>query len=112
MFDGFGVRRGDFVFIHREGTTNGCTKPRVPRLGELEGWVRENPFIDGESRGWRRELEELGLDVASDPNAKEFSTNTVKRPTPGDTSLHWFGEVTDVRHHLYPLKHNLTIVNR
>ncbi|EEB96788.1 hypothetical protein MPER_04016, partial [Moniliophthora perniciosa FA553] len=35
-FEGLGVRRGDFVFIHREGTTNGFEKPRVPRIGELE----------------------------------------------------------------------------
>ena len=29
--EGFGVRRGDLVFIHAEGKTNGCVKPMVPR---------------------------------------------------------------------------------
>ncbi|CAE6495755.1 unnamed protein product [Rhizoctonia solani] len=39
----FGVRRGDFVFLHRPGTTNGAQLPAVPRIGELEDWVREPP---------------------------------------------------------------------
>ncbi|ELU39894.1 ubiquitin-conjugating enzyme domain-containing protein [Rhizoctonia solani AG-1 IA] len=39
----FGVRRGDFVFLHRPGTTNGAQLPAVPRIGELEEWVREPP---------------------------------------------------------------------
>ncbi|KAJ1301645.1 hypothetical protein OPQ81_008888 [Rhizoctonia solani] len=41
----FGVRRGDFVFLHRPGTTNGAQLPAVPRIGELEEWVREPPPI-------------------------------------------------------------------
>ena len=28
--DSFGVHRGDFVFIHKEGCTNGCKRPLVP----------------------------------------------------------------------------------
>lgn len=41
--ESFGVRRGDFVFLHRPGTTNGAQLPAVPRIGELEDWVREPP---------------------------------------------------------------------
>ena len=29
--EAFGVRRGDLVFIHRDGDSNGCSKPTVPR---------------------------------------------------------------------------------
>jgi ubiquitin-conjugating enzyme E2 O len=94
-FDGFGVRRGDFVFIHKEGTTNGCAKPRVPRIGELEPWVRETPFDEGLYSGWRKEMNEIGNKLAMDDRAGIIEPY-VSRPAPGDTSLHWIGEVTEV----------------
>jgi ubiquitin-conjugating enzyme E2 O len=92
-FDGFGVRRGDFVFIHREGTTNGCVKPRVPRIGELEPWVRELPHLDGSLNDWRQELADLGQKLATDREP----TAVVEKLSTQDSSLQWFGEVSEVR---------------
>ena len=94
-FDGFGVRRGDFVFIHKEGTTNGCAKPRVPRIGELEAWVRETPFDEGLYSGWRKEMNDIGSKLAMDDRAGIVEPY-VNRPASEDTSLHWIGEVTEV----------------
>lgn len=94
--DGLGVRRGDFVFIHLEGTTNGFEKPRVPRIGELEEWVREGPFVDGHFVGWRKELSELGLNVAARRIPGSDLKTLIKRPSPKDGSLLWIGEVTSV----------------
>lgn len=95
VLDGFGVRRGDFVFIHKEGTTNGSTKPRVPRIGELEPWVRDTPYHDGHYCGWRKDMGDLGNQVASD--ASSGGDTCIKRPVPGDESLHWIGEVAELR---------------
>lgn len=99
--DGLGVHRGDFVFIHREGTTNGVEPPAVPRIGELEEWVREVPAVNahGHLSGWRREMAEIGNRIAElrgvDPTLQE---GQIKRAQPGDDSLSWFGEVTEVCH--------------
>lgn len=49
--ESFGVRRGDFVFLHRPGTTNGAELPAVPRIGELEEWVREPPPMAAQPHG-------------------------------------------------------------
>ena len=43
--DEFGIHRGEFVFIHREGATNGSVMPRVPKISELESWVRDVPSL-------------------------------------------------------------------
>ena len=52
--DMFGVRRGEFVFIHDEGGRNGLELPRVPKIGEVESWVREAGGYDGtDLQGWR-----------------------------------------------------------
>ena len=90
-----GVRRGDFVFIHREGKTNGLNKPIVPKIGELEEWVREVPVTpEGQMSGWRLEMTEIGADLAS--NRRTASASSVKRPLHNDHSLSWCGEVTGV----------------
>ncbi|KAI0355359.1 hypothetical protein OH77DRAFT_1403203 [Trametes cingulata] len=98
--DGLGVRRGDFVFIHREGTTNGAKAPMVPRIGEVEEWVREAPTVgpNGQLGGWRREMTEIGTRIA-EQRGKEGSIEEapLRRPQKGDTSLNWFGEVVDLR---------------
>ena len=87
-FDGFGVRRGDFVFIHREGTTNGCVKPRVPRIGELEPWVRELPIYKEEFQHcstvvWRTYLrlrrKEIGHRKSDDSNISATFRKSSKR---------------------------------
>ncbi|TCD69895.1 hypothetical protein EIP91_005719 [Steccherinum ochraceum] len=96
--EGFGLSRGDFVFIHPEGTTNGATPPAVPRIGEVESWVRDSNGLNGQAGGWRREMISLGNSIAqqrgTDPSVEE---GTIRRPQAGDTSLNWFGEVTDQR---------------
>ncbi|KAL1940019.1 hypothetical protein VTO73DRAFT_9354 [Trametes versicolor] len=98
--DGLGVRRGDFVFIHREGTTNGARAPMVPRIGEVEEWVREAPALgpNGQIGGWRSEMTELGSRIA-EQRGKEGSIEEVplNQAQKGDTSLNWFGEVLDLR---------------
>lgn len=92
--EGLGVRRGDFVFIHREGTTNGFAKPCVPRIGELETWVREGPFLDGQLSGWRKEMSEIGAGLAA-KRERESDESKMKRPSK-DGALLWLGEVTNV----------------
>jgi ubiquitin-conjugating enzyme E2 O len=98
-----GVHRGEFVFIHREGTDNGAAKPMVPRIGELEAWVRESPTMhvheNGQLGGWRREMAEIGNDIARrrgrDNSVEEGQLR--RRAEQHDTSLNWFGEVVEVR---------------
>ncbi|KAJ8487538.1 hypothetical protein ONZ51_g4099 [Trametes cubensis] len=98
--DGLGVRRGDFVFIHREGTTNGAKPPMVPRIGEVEEWVRDPPTVgpNGQLGGWRREMTDIGTRIA-EQRGQEGSVEEapIKRPQKGDNSLNWFGEVLDLR---------------
>jgi ubiquitin-conjugating enzyme E2 O len=91
-----GMRRGDKVFVHREGTSNGFESPRVPRIGEIEEWVREVPVRpDGEFSGWRRTMADMGTKIASERKEKP-TVSRVKHPTRDDASLSWFGEVTGV----------------
>jgi len=98
--DGLGVHRGDFVFIHKEGTTNGAEAPMVPRIGEIEDWVREPPMMHGNGHlgGWRREMAEIGNRIAErrgrDPTIEE---GEIQRPQKGSLRLNWFGEVTELR---------------
>lgn len=92
--ESFGVRRGDFVFIHVPGTTNGLEKPRVPRIGEIEPWVRENPFSNGELSGWRKELHDIGCNIAARRTADRPLERLMQRPIKGDGKLSWCGEVT------------------
>ncbi|OJA16202.1 hypothetical protein AZE42_00061 [Rhizopogon vesiculosus] len=89
-----GVRRGDKVFIHREGTSNGFDSPRVPRIGEIEEWVREVPVgPDGHLSGWRRTMVDMGTRIASG-RKENPAFYRVKHPTRDDATLSWFGEVT------------------
>ena len=92
----FGVHRGHLVFIHREGETNGCEKPIVPSIGELEAWVHEVPdIIDGNGLGgWKKELDEIGQRIAQARSTEHVFDGLVKRKVDG--SLDWFGEVSDV----------------
>jgi ubiquitin-conjugating enzyme E2 O len=94
--EGLGVHRGDFVLIHRPGTTNGLEKPRVPFIGESEIWVRETPVsVDGKLTGWRRAMSELGASIAS-RRGLDNSEGQLRRLSKDDSSLSWFGEVTEV----------------
>ncbi|KAH8120020.1 hypothetical protein DFH11DRAFT_1557864 [Phellopilus nigrolimitatus] len=96
--EGFGVRRGDLVFIHREGSTNGCEKPLVPGIGELEAWVHESSFVEGDNRvvtGWQQELDNIGQQIAR--RTVPLVDCQPKRPNPGNSRINWFGEVTHLR---------------
>lgn len=95
-FDGLGLRRGDFVFI---GESNGMEPPRVPRIGEVEMWVREAPVMDerGQLGGWRKEMSDMGHDIARRRETEKTVEGKILRPSSDDTSLDWFGEVSDVR---------------
>jgi len=95
-FDGLGVRRGDFVFIHSEGTTNGLEMPKVPRIGEVEPWVRELPVVhpDGHYGGWRKIMADIGMDIAHRREQERIVEGKIRKPGPDDTSLNWFGEVS------------------
>jgi ubiquitin-conjugating enzyme E2 O len=98
LTDGFGVRIGDYVFIHREGTSNGLQKPRIPRIGEVEAWVREPPIQqDGQLAGWRSEMSALGTDIAKRRGGIGYvEDGCIKRVTKDSGCLSWFGEVTRV----------------
>lgn len=92
---GFGVRRGDSVFVHAQGTTNGFEPPRVPKIGEIEEWVREPPVLsDGELGGWRRVMAKLGAELAADRRVHGRPLHNVKLLE--DKSLLWFGEVIEL----------------
>lgn len=94
--ESFGLRRGDFVFIHREGTTNGCKKPAVPSIGELEAWAYEPPYVeeDGEFTGWRKELDDIGQEIARTRGTDPVPEGVMQRP-PLNTDIDWLGEVID-----------------
>jgi ubiquitin-conjugating enzyme E2 O len=98
-FDGLGVRRSDFVFIHAPGETNGLESPRVPRIGESEPWVREPPSVhdDGHYGGWRQTMYEIGMSIARRREHDDSHEGAVRRVRKDDTSFTWFGEVSDVR---------------
>jgi ubiquitin-conjugating enzyme E2 O len=92
-FDSLGVRRSDFVFIHAEGTTNGAEKGRVPRIGEMPDWAKDN----SDAASWRENMRVRGIELAQSrmsipPREHSF----IKKTERGDTSCNWLGEVTDV----------------
>ena len=95
-FDGLGVRRGDFVFIHSEGLHNGLEAPRIPRIGEIEPWVREPPIVHGNGTygGWRKLMGDIGMDIARRREQERLTEGRICRPD--DRSFDWFGEVSDV----------------
>ncbi|KAJ7596874.1 hypothetical protein C8J56DRAFT_1041125 [Mycena floridula] len=91
--EGLGVRRGDFVFIHPEGSNNGCRNSKVPQIGELEMWVREIPTTaDGRLTGWRAEMASVGSDLAKNRNPGQLDGQMNQTIA----SMTWCGEVTDV----------------
>ncbi|KAG6878620.1 hypothetical protein C0993_001143 [Termitomyces sp. T159_Od127] len=96
--DGLGVCRGDFVFVHPDGVTNGFEKPVVPKIGEVEHWVRENPIIDGQLGGWRKEMADIGAAIATQ-RATEGSqeTFTMIHLARGSGISAWIGEVTELK---------------
>ncbi|KAJ7487432.1 hypothetical protein B0H11DRAFT_2013304 [Mycena galericulata] len=95
--DGLGVRRSDFLFVHPEGKTNGSpVVARVPRIGEVEAWVRDVPFVDGQLAGFRKEMEEQGASIARRRAAENIVEGPILRPSPENETLMWIGEVTNI----------------
>lgn len=103
--DAIGVRRGEFVLIHRDSGTNGSVVPRVPKIGELESWVRE-VGVDG----WRQEMASIGMEYAQRFDAAKSHNRpgatqqgTLQREADSrlvwksSKDLDWFGEVISVR---------------
>ena len=92
-----GVHRGEFVFIHREGTTNGSVMPRVPKIGELESWIQDVPSLYSMQAGGFTDVmyaEGLKL-ITAEGNWRDG------RPTPAPAGalvrpVLWFGYVSDV----------------
>jgi len=94
---GVGVRRCDTVFIHAEGTTNGAAYPTVPRIGEIEAWVKEDLLgADGDLVGWRREMADLGVGLVAHRDSSSGEHN-LRKVSKDDKSLTWIGEVVGLR---------------
>jgi ubiquitin-conjugating enzyme E2 O len=97
--EGLGLRRGDMVLIHKEGTTNGAGNYRVPKLGEVEEWAKEAVEVaeNGQLIGWRADMYSLGIDIAKLRGNGHDHAGEVKAARRDDSSLNWLGEVIDVR---------------
>jgi len=95
--EGVGVHLGDFVFIHKSGENNGSLSPRVPRIGEMEPWVRNQSFDIEDMTGWRKEMHDIGLKIAADRSAKHMVDKPLQRPIKGSGQFSWCGEVSAVR---------------
>ena len=94
--DTLGVDISDLVLIHKPGKTNGCADLRVAGIGEIESWLRE-PDVphDGLSHtlAWRREMSELGVELAKTESFCGFDNLDFYKVAPGDERYLWFGEV-------------------
>ncbi|KAG6832272.1 hypothetical protein H0H92_003505 [Tricholoma furcatifolium] len=95
--EGLGVCRGDFVFIHPTGTTNGFEKPVVPKIGEVESWVRESPVVEGQLGGWRKEMADIGGAIATGCAAGVQGKSKMMHPSQEMGKFLWIGEVTDLK---------------
>lgn len=89
--DGLGAHRGELVLIHGHGRTNGYTKPWVPKIGELEPWIRELSLDNG---GWRKDLCDLGTELMRKKETQAVEERKPKIPMRGTGTCLWFGEVT------------------
>ncbi|GAA5892596.1 ubiquitin-conjugating enzyme E2 [Sporobolomyces salmoneus] len=87
----YGVRRGDWVLIAREGEGNGVDLPEVPSLGESE--TRAGLMPDGEQL--RFELSSLGLAYAQNLSDSFISPEAQSSPDKL-ASIKWYGEVWDL----------------
>jgi ubiquitin-conjugating enzyme E2 O len=95
--EGLGVCLGELVLVHSEGTTNGLEPPRVPKIGEIETWVKEHPAeVDGEYIGWRKDIAEMGTQIAAARVANGVIREEQRSMNSNFDSLEWFGEVTKV----------------
>lgn len=88
--ESYGVRRGNFVFIHSDGTTNGAELPVVPRIGEREDWTRGLPSPS--ATGLRSEMAKFGQNF----RAQHGALTAAEVSTSVNSSIKWFGEVINV----------------
>lgn len=92
------VHRGEFVFIHREGTTNGSVMPRVPKIGELESWIQDVPSLYTMQPGGFTDLiytEGLKI-IMTEENRKDGRLTTFTPTGVPIRPVTWFGYVSDV----------------
>lgn len=92
-----GVHRGEFVFIHREGTTNGSIMPRVPKIGELESWIQDVPSLYTMQPGGFTDVtytEGLKI-IMTEDNWRDGRSTFISAGVPV-RPVHWFGYVSDV----------------
>lgn len=95
--DEFGVHRGEFVFIHREGTTNGSVMPRVPKIGELESWVQDVPSLHTmQPGGFTDVIYAEGLKIVTTEENWRDSSATFAPTTIPVKPVYWFGYVSDL----------------
>jgi hypothetical protein len=95
--DELGVHRGEFVFIHKEGTTNGSVIPRVPKIGELEAWVQDVPSLHTMQPGGFTDLiyaEGLKI-IMTEENWRDGRPTFIPTGVPVNP-VYWFGYVSDV----------------
>lgn len=95
--DELGVHRGEFVFIHKEGTTNGSVVPMVPKIGELEGWVQDVPSLHTMQPGGFTDLiyaEGLKI-IMTEENWRDGRPSFIPTGVPVKP-VYWFGYVSDV----------------
>lgn len=91
--ESLGVRRGDFVFIHAEGKTNGVEAGKVPRIGEMPDWAKDYR----ETAPWRERMHSTGIELAKSRQGIPPRNETlVRKVDKGDYTCNWLGEVTDV----------------
>lgn len=95
--DELGVHRGEFVFIHKEDTSNGSIMPRVPKIGELESWVQDVPSLHTMQPGGFTDLIYAeGLKIVT---VEENWKDNLPPFTPTGIPVKpvcWFGYVSDV----------------
>jgi hypothetical protein len=92
-----GVHRGEFVFIHVEGTTNGSVMPRVPKIGELESWIQDVPSLyTMQPGGFTDVIYTEGLKImTTEANWRDCRSTFVPTGIPV-RPIYWFGYVSDV----------------
>lgn len=95
--DELGVHRGEFVFIHSEGTTNGSVMPRVPKIGELESWVQDVPSLHTmQPGGFTDVVYAEGLKVMMNEETRGDGRSAFIPTTIPVKPVYWFGYVSDV----------------
>ena len=95
--DELGVHRGEFIFIHVEGATNGSLMPMVPKIGELENWVQDVPSLHTMQPGGFTDIiyaEGLKI-IMTEENWRDGRSTFIPTGVPVKP-VHWFGYVSDV----------------